>query len=114
LRDFFPATSFSGFVAERDPPFEPPFAPASAASVVGSAVWRFMNNWIATPTTLLTIQYNTNPLGAEKKKKYVSIIGISQVIITRCIFIDGSAEGGCGVSIVEAIIVTHMMIGNSL
>src|SRR4030095_9239580 len=63
---------------------------------------------------LLTIQYRTSPLGAEKKNSHVSIIGISQVIIIRCIFIDGSADAGCGVSLVEAIIVTHMTIGNIL
>src|SRR6185503_8493420 len=40
------------------------------------------------------------------------MIGISQVIIIRCIFIDGSADCGCGVSLVEAIIVTHITIGS--
>ena len=63
---------------------------------------------------LLTIQYRTSPLGAEKKNSHVSMIGINQVIIMRCIFIDGSADAGCGVSLVEAIIVTHMTIGSIL
>ncbi len=40
------------------------------------------------------------------------MIGISQVIIMRCIFIEGSADAGCGVSFVEAIIVTHMTMGS--
>jgi hypothetical protein len=44
LRDFFPAELAPGLLAPRGPPFELPFAPASAASLVGSAVRRLMNN----------------------------------------------------------------------
>src|SRR5215471_7898325 len=105
--------AFFGAFSVRELPFLLPEAAANA-SAARSAVFRLIHNWINTPTMLLTIQYNTSPLGAEKKNSQVNIIGISQVIITRCIFIDGSAEAGCGVSLVDAIIVTHITIGRIL
>src|SRR5881394_1719085 len=67
---------------------------------------------MSTPTTLLTIQYKTKPLGAFKKKNQVNIIGISQVISMRWNFIAGSADGGCGIKAVDAIMVTHITMGS--
>src|SRR5215469_7912744 len=80
----------------------------------GSVVRLLIANWIPTPTRLLTIQYNTNPLGAEKKNSHVSTIGISHVIMIRCVFCEGSAVAGCGCNIDEPIIDTHITIGSIL